>query len=74
MGLVLDGWLFPIKDEDLAEQVKQPVLFINTGSTFEVIFLKLRLLKRLSKKFELDTKSSDSFEFSKSSVSPGKKM
>jgi hypothetical protein len=40
MGLVLDGWLFPIKDEDLAEQVKQPVLFINTGSTFEVIFLK----------------------------------
>jgi platelet-activating factor acetylhydrolase len=40
MGMVLDGWLFPIKDEDLAEQVKQPVLFINTGSTFEVIFLK----------------------------------
>jgi hypothetical protein len=32
MGLVLDGWLFPIRDEDVAENVKQPVLFINTGN------------------------------------------
>ena len=34
MGIVLDGWLFPIRDEDLAADVKQPIVFINTGNAF----------------------------------------
>lgn len=38
MGLVLDGWLFPIRDEELAADVKQPVLFINTGHHFSLTF------------------------------------
>ena len=32
LGLVLDGWLFPLRDEDIAEDVTQPILFINTGN------------------------------------------
>ena len=34
IGLVLDGWLFPIRDEDqLHKKVKQkPILFVNTES------------------------------------------
>ena len=33
IGLVLDGWLFPIRDNDeLVDKVNQPVMFINTES------------------------------------------
>ena len=31
MGAVLDGWLFPLRDEEQAPGVHQPVLFVNTG-------------------------------------------
>jgi hypothetical protein len=31
LGVVLDGWLFPLRDEDVAQQVNQPIMFINTG-------------------------------------------
>ena len=33
VGIVLDGWLFPIRDNiDLVSKVKQPVMFVNTES------------------------------------------
>jgi len=32
VGIVLDGWLFPLRDdEEVAKSVKQPLLFVNTG-------------------------------------------
>ena len=31
LGIVLDGWFFPIRDEDLTDDVTQPILFVNTG-------------------------------------------
>lgn len=30
LGVLMDPWMFPIRDEVLAPQVKQPMLFINT--------------------------------------------
>jgi len=32
MGVLMDPWMFPIRDEVLTPQVKQPLLFINTES------------------------------------------
>jgi hypothetical protein len=38
VGIVLDGWLFPIRDdEEVAKSVKQPVLFVNTGENHSFI-------------------------------------
>jgi platelet-activating factor acetylhydrolase len=31
LGLVLDAWLFPLRDEEITDAVTQPLLFINTG-------------------------------------------
>jgi hypothetical protein len=44
VGIVLDGWLFPIKDEDIVKSVNQPVLFVNTGSHY---FFKTQQLAKL---------------------------
>lgn len=32
IGIVLDGWLFPIKDMNLAETMKKPIMFVTTES------------------------------------------
>lgn len=34
-GILLDPWMFPVKNEDLHEKIKQSLLFINT-QTFHV--------------------------------------
>jgi hypothetical protein len=44
VGIVLDGWLYPIKDEkDLSDKVNQPIMFINTES-----FLHEENLKKMA--------------------------
>lgn len=35
LGVVLDGWLFPLRDEDVAQQINHPVMFINTGNMID---------------------------------------
>ena len=36
LGVILDPWMFPIKEEiDLSNRVKQPLLFVNT-ETFHI--------------------------------------
>lgn len=35
LGVLLDTWMFPVKDERLAERVTQPLLFVNT-QTFHI--------------------------------------
>lgn len=35
-GIVLDPWMFPIKDEGLPEKITQPMIFLNT-ETFHII-------------------------------------
>lgn len=32
LGIVMDGWLFPLKDEELQDKVSQPLLLIDTES------------------------------------------
>lgn len=34
-GVILDPWMFPIKDKDLDDKIKQPLIFINT-QTFHI--------------------------------------
>lgn len=35
LGILMDPWMFPIKEQNLAEEVKQPLLFVNT-QTFHI--------------------------------------
>ena len=52
VGIVLDGWLFPLRDdEDVAKSAKQPVLFVNTG---EIILLFATQLWHHMHQFFLD--------------------
>ena len=43
MGVALDAWLFPVKEEDLSAKIEQPLLFVNTES-----FLNKRNLKKMA--------------------------
>ena len=55
-GIALDAWLFPVKDMNLSDTVKQPILFINTES-----FLNTRNLTQMAT-FENSTASDISEE------------
>ena len=42
VGLVLDGWLYPLKDEVM--DPPQPIVFINTGNSKYIFFWLLPIL------------------------------